>query len=97
MEATVYGKTYWMAGEKELEEFKANPKKYMIAQNGLTELPLLPPPPKIMIMGTKGTGISTQIKKLCEKYKLEELCLKEAFSAKMNEEKENRARKKLLT
>lgn len=48
-------------------------------------------------MGTKGTGISTQIKKLCEKYKLEELCLKEAFSAKMNEEKENRARKKLLT
>jgi adenylate/nucleoside-diphosphate kinase len=25
MEATVYGKTYWMAGEKELEEFKADP------------------------------------------------------------------------
>ena len=31
MEATVYGKTYWMAGEKELEEFKANPEKFMIA------------------------------------------------------------------
>jgi len=25
MEATIYGKTYWMAGEKELEEFKADP------------------------------------------------------------------------
>jgi len=50
-----------------------------------------------MIMGTKGAGISTQIKKLCEKYKLEELCLKEAFTAKMAEEKEKRARTKLLS
>jgi len=30
-EATVYGKTYWMAGEKELEEFKVNPDKYLVA------------------------------------------------------------------
>jgi len=68
----------------------------MIAQNGQAQLPLQPPPPKIMIMGTKGAGISSQIKKLCDKYKLEELNLKEAFTAKMSEEKEKRARKKLL-
>ena len=68
----------------------------MIAQNGLATLPLQPPPPKILIMGTKGAGISTQIKKLCDKYKLEELNLKEAFTAKMAEEKEKRSRKKLL-
>lgn len=47
-------------------------------------------------MGTKGAGITSQIKKLCDKYKLEELNLKEAFTAKMSEEKEKRARKKLL-
>lgn len=49
-----------------------------------------------MIMGTKGSGITTQIKKLCEKYKLDDLCLKEAFHSKTNEEKEKRARRKLL-
>lgn len=32
-------------------------------------------------MGTKGAGITTQIKKLCEKYKLEELGLKAAFTS----------------
>jgi len=68
----------------------------MIAQNGQAQLPLQPPPPKIMIIGTKGAGITSQIKKLCDKYKLEELNLKEAFTAKMSEEKEKRARKKLL-
>lgn len=95
-EATVYGKTYWCAGEKELEEFKVNPDKYLIAQCGAATLPLQPPPPKIMIMGTKGSGVSAQIKMLCEKYKLEELCLKEAFHSKTAEEKEKRARRKLL-
>jgi len=49
-----------------------------------------------MIMGTKGSGITTQIKKLCEKYKLEDICLKEAFHSKMTEEKEKRTRRKLL-
>ena len=61
----------------------------MIAQNGQAELPLQPPAPKIMIMGTKGAGISTQIKKLCDKYKLDELSLKAAFTSKMKEEKED--------
>jgi len=36
-----------------------------------------------MIMGMKGSGVTTQIQKLCNKYKLQELCLKEDFLAKM--------------
>ena len=28
-ESTVYGKTYWFAGEKEHEEFKFNPAKFL--------------------------------------------------------------------
>ena len=31
-EATVNGKTYWMGGEKELEEFKINPTKFLLPQ-----------------------------------------------------------------
>jgi adenylate/nucleoside-diphosphate kinase len=33
-EATILGKTFKLAGEKEMEEFKFNPGKYLIGQNG---------------------------------------------------------------
>jgi hypothetical protein len=49
-----------------------------------------------MILGMKGAGISTQIKKLCDKYKVEELKLKDEFLAKMKTEKEIRKRRRLL-
>jgi len=39
----------------------------------------MPPPPKIMILGVKGSGVSTQIRMLCEKFKLEEFQLKKEF------------------
>jgi len=58
-EATVYGKTYWFSGEKELEEFKFNPSKFLTGFGGAKSLPLAPPPPKIMIIGSKGSGITT--------------------------------------
>lgn len=29
-EVTIGGKTYWMAGEKELEEFKFNPTQFLL-------------------------------------------------------------------
>lgn len=95
-EATVYGKTYWCAGEKELEEFKVNPAKFLVTQSGAAALPLQPPPPKIMILGTKGSGVTTQIRMLCDKYKLDELCLKDTYRNKMKSEKETRKRRRLL-
>jgi len=49
-----------------------------------------------MILGTKGSGVTTQIRKLCERYKLDELCLKDAFLGKMQSEKETRKRRRLL-
>jgi len=58
-ETTILGKTFRLSGEKELEEFKFNPGKYLIGQNGQDELPLIPPPPKVMIVGMKGSGVST--------------------------------------
>jgi hypothetical protein len=53
----VRGKAHWFATEKELEEFKFNPEKFMIAD--AKKLPLQPPNPKIMIVGFKGAGVTT--------------------------------------
>jgi adenylate/nucleoside-diphosphate kinase len=92
-EVQVFGKTYRLAGENEANEFKANPSKYLAAAS---VLPIPPPAPKIMIMGMKGSGVTTQIQKLCSKYKLEELSLKDEFLAKMKSEKEARQRRRLL-
>ena len=58
-EVTIFGKTYWLAGEKEAEEFKFNPNKFLVTKDGRKNLPLLPPAPKIMIVGNKGAGTST--------------------------------------
>lgn len=49
-----------------------------------------------MIVGMKGAGVSTQIRMLCEKYKLGEFNLKNEFLAKLKEEKDKRKRRRLL-
>jgi YHS domain-containing protein len=54
-ECTIFGKTYTFAGEKEMEDFKLNPTKFL----SNLSLPLQPPMPKIMIIGQKGSGITT--------------------------------------
>jgi len=56
---TINGKTYWLAGEKEAEVFKFNPKEYLVAQFGSSSLPLQTPPPRIMVLGHRGAGTST--------------------------------------
>jgi len=49
-----------------------------------------------MIVGQKGSGITTQISMLCEKFKLEQMVLKEEFLARMKVEKDVRRRRRLL-
>lgn len=96
LETTVYGKTFRFAGEKELEEFKFNPAKFMVGHKGKEELPLLPPPPKVMIIGQKGSGISTQIDMLCKKYVIGACNLKEEFMTIQKNEAAARKRMRLL-
>jgi len=91
-EATVFGKQYLFASEKDLNEFKINPAKYLVGHGGPSSLPLEPPAPKIMILGTKGSGVTTQINKLCEKYKLNPFKLKEELEKKLLAEKDKRRR-----
>ena len=58
-EVTINGKTFWLAGEKEAEEFKFCPTKFLLTKDGREALPLQPPAPKIMIVGMKGAGVTT--------------------------------------
>lgn len=95
-EATVYGKTYWFAGEKEQEEFKFNPARFLTGFGGAQALPLTPPPPKIMILGCKGSGVTTQQHMLAKKFKLDTLNLREEFLEKFISEREIRKRRRLL-
>ena len=59
IECTLHGKTFLFAGEKEQEEFKFNPTKFLLAQTGKASLPLQAPAPKIMLCGMKGAGVTT--------------------------------------
>jgi ABC-type multidrug transport system ATPase subunit len=52
--------------------------------------------PKIMVLGAKGAGITTQINMICDRYKLDSLDLKAEFLKTMKAEKEVRKRSRLL-
>ena len=60
-EVTIFGKTYWLAGEKEAEVFKFNPVDFLNAtRNTLRGPPILDlPPPRIMVLGHRGAGVSS--------------------------------------
>jgi len=75
LESFLYGKTYRFATEEDKKEFEFNPTLFLQGINS----PLTPPPPKIMIIGLKGSGVSTQIKMLCDKFKIDSLDLMTEF------------------
>jgi len=68
-EAGVQGRRFKFSGEKELNEFKTDPAKYIAKVN-----PSIPP--RIMFMGIRGVGLKTQLLKLNDKYRIPILTLK---------------------
>ncbi len=68
----------------------------MVALTGKATLPLQAPAPKIMLIGNKGSGVTTQIRMLCDKFKLQEFELQKEYLAKVKLEKEKRQRSRLL-
>lgn len=60
------------------------------------KLPLAPPAPKIMIIGQKGSGATTQIAKIASKYKIGSLQLADSYLATLKGDKELRKRARLL-
>jgi hypothetical protein len=89
----MYGKSYRCAGEDEMNEFKFNPDAFL----SKVTIPLPAPEPKIMIIGQKGSGVSTQIDKLCKKFKINSLCMRDKFMELFQEEKGKRRRMRMLT
>jgi len=85
-ESTINGKTYWFAGEAEQAEFKFNPTRFLSD----IKLPLAPPPPKICIIGMKGSGVTTQIDMLAKKFKIEKSNMLDDYMKCLNAEKNNR-------
>ena len=49
-----------------------------------------------MVLGTKGSGVTTQIRLICDKYKLDDFNLKDEYLARLKAEKEIRKRRRLL-
>ena len=68
----------------------------MPVQNKGAALPLAPPPPKIMITGTKCSGVTSQIKMICDKYKLESCEFMKEYKALEASELKARQRLRLL-
>lgn len=99
-EVTIYGKTYWFAGEKEAELFKFNPQLYLpsllLSSTSSSRSFLQPPTPKIMVLGHRGAGTTTLMRMLCEKFKLNEFELKKEYLKRLAEEKDKRKRSRLL-
>jgi len=90
-EVQVNERVYKVAGDKEAELFKANPGKYITAE-GIQK----PPEPHIMLIGPRGSGVSTQIELICQKYKVPEFKLKVEFLAKLKASKNERKKQRLL-
>ena len=67
-EVQVNQKVYRLAGEKEMEKFRANPAKYL-GENG-SLLPIEVPPPHIMITGYQGSGITFYTNVLSKQFRL---------------------------
>ncbi len=82
-EVGVQGKRFKFCGERELNEFKAEPKKYL--QNVNPSIP-----PRIMFMGLRGVGLKTQLLKLNEKYRIPILTLRQTMLQQLENEKNKR-------
>ena len=82
-EAGIQGKRFKFCGEKEINDFKVDPGKYLGEKN-----PAIPP--RIMFMGLRGVGLKTQLLKLNEKYRIPILSMKDTLLQQLQNEKNKR-------
>ena len=71
-EAGIQGRRFRFSGEKELNDFKTDPSKYLHNTSPAV-------PPRIMFMGIRGVGLKTQLLKLNEKYRIPILAMKDTL------------------
>lgn len=66
-----------------MAKFKENITKYTKAELSI-------PPPRIMLTGTRGCGLQTQLAKLNEKFNIPIFNMKDNFIKRIKDEKEKR-------
>ena len=81
IESMAQNKRYRFYSEREQKKFKLNVKEYITHQS------VQMPPPRVMFIGVRGSGLHTQLKKLNEKYKISVFNFKEEFVKQLKEEK----------
>ncbi|EGR31735.1 hypothetical protein IMG5_103090 [Ichthyophthirius multifiliis] len=84
-EVIVRGKRHKFYSEEQKKKFQENTWKYVDGSHHL-ELP----PPRILLMGVRGSGLHTQLQKLYEKYKIPVMDLKQNLINHILNEKEKR-------
>lgn len=76
-EMQVNQRIYRLAGEKEMEKFRANPEIYLGEQGNM--FPIDVPPPHIMFTGYQGSGVTFFTNILCKEYKMTKRELQKEF------------------
>ena len=85
------GSRYRFYSEKDNKTFRANVEKY--SRDGpIKELP----GPRIMVVGSRGSGVKTQMKLLNEKYKIPILEMKDLLLGLLKKEKLKRKKQRYL-
>ena len=87
-EVQVNQRVYRLAGEKEMEKFRANPEIYLGEQGNM--FPIDVPPPHIMITGYQGSGVTFFSNILCKEYKMTKRELQKEFMAIWEKQKAER-------
>lgn len=89
-EVSYKDRTYRFAGQNEMEEFKINPAVY------IEERVQRPPEPHIMLVGCRGSGVTTQLNLLAKACQLPVIELKDGMLQRLEEERLKRKEQRRL-
>lgn len=92
-ELQVRGRRYWFYGQEEQKRFTQNLELY-VEKTPKTGLRV--PPPRVLMMGVKGSGLKTQMNLLYKKYMLTRVDLKDDLLNTLQNEKSKRRQERLL-
>eukprot|EP00825_Cyclidium_porcatum_P011085 TRINITY_DN1566_c0_g1_i6.p1 TRINITY_DN1566_c0_g1~~TRINITY_DN1566_c0_g1_i6.p1 ORF type:complete len:1401 (+),score=376.97 TRINITY_DN1566_c0_g1_i6:144-4346(+) len=91
-EAMVEGRKHLFYGEKEQVKFKDHVNDYCNNSDKILSVP----PPRIMVLGVRGSGVHTQLEKLHQKYKIPVLDLKTNLLQQLDNEKQKRKQDRIF-
>lgn len=91
-ETMIRGRRHQCYGEKELNTLKEFTIKYVNPNTSRVSVP----PPRIMLMGARGAGVASQLKRLYEMYQIPLFELKKNFLSLLENEREKRKNERIF-